>query len=148
VLATGGNQLLAVYTMGVRHGHQGEPPPTPAGTGRGGVGRAAVGDRGRRRRRRAGRAAIGLRRIGWAVTVLEQAPELRAVGSGWVHTGAEVTGVKEAGDQVSVTYRTAQGPRQAAAELLVAADGIHSTAPRLLWPEAPPPLLRTLASSW
>jgi 2-polyprenyl-6-methoxyphenol hydroxylase-like FAD-dependent oxidoreductase len=65
-----------------------------------------------------------------------------------VHTGAEVTGVKEAGDQVSVTYRTAQGPRQAAAELLVAADGIHSTAPRLLWPEAPPPLLRTLAPSW
>jgi DNA-binding transcriptional ArsR family regulator len=57
------------------------------------------------------------------------------VGDGWVHTGAEVTGVKEAGDQVSVTYRTAQGPRQAAAELLVAADGIHSTAPRLLWPE-------------
>jgi hypothetical protein len=54
-------------------------------------------------------AAIGLRRIGWAVTVLEQAPELRAVGSGWVHTGAEVTGVKEAGDQVSVAHRTAQG---------------------------------------
>jgi 2-polyprenyl-6-methoxyphenol hydroxylase-like FAD-dependent oxidoreductase len=61
-----------------------------------------------------------------------------------VHTGAEVTGVKEAGDQVSVTYRTAQG----LGKLLVAADGIHSTAPRLLWPEAPPPLLRTLASSW
>ena len=33
-------------------------------------------------------AAIGLRRIGWAVTVLEQAPELCAVGSGWVHTAA------------------------------------------------------------
>ena len=33
-------------------------------------------------------AAIGLRRIGWAVTVLEQAPELFAVGSGWVHTAA------------------------------------------------------------
>jgi 2-polyprenyl-6-methoxyphenol hydroxylase-like FAD-dependent oxidoreductase len=133
--------------MGVRHGHQGEPPPTRAGTGRGGSAgrRSAIGVGGG-----VGglAAAIGLRRIGWAVTVLEQAPQLRAVGSGWVHTGAEVTGVKEAGDQVSVTYRTAQGPRQAAVELLVAADGTHSTAPRLLWPEAPPPLLRTLASSW
>ena len=28
-------------------------------------------------------AAIGLRRIGWTVTVLERAPELRAAGSGW-----------------------------------------------------------------
>jgi 2-polyprenyl-6-methoxyphenol hydroxylase-like FAD-dependent oxidoreductase len=136
--------------------------------------------------------AIGLRRIGWTVTVLEQAPELRAVGSGWsfarngeraadalgfgeafracsvptqaagnlltpsgryvmrfragrdtplpanhradlqrvlldqlpadwVHTGAEVTGVKETGNQVTVTYQTGQGSRWAAAELLVAA---------------------------
>jgi 2-polyprenyl-6-methoxyphenol hydroxylase-like FAD-dependent oxidoreductase len=160
-------------------------------------------------------AAIGLRRIGWTATVLEQAPELRAAGSGWsfarngeqaadalgfgeefracsvptqaaanlltpsgrylmrfrpgrdtpllanhradmqrvlldrlpagwVRTGAEVTGVEEAGDQVTVTYRTAQGPQRAAAEVLVAADGIHSTVRRLLWPEAPPPVFQRI----
>jgi 2-polyprenyl-6-methoxyphenol hydroxylase-like FAD-dependent oxidoreductase len=159
--------------------------------------------------------AIGLRRIGWTVTVLEQAPELRAVGSGWsfarngeraadalgfgeafracsvptqaagnlltpsgrylmrfragrdtpllanhradlqrvlldrlpadrVHTGAEVTGVKEAGDQVTVSYETAQGPRRAAADLVVGADGVHSTVRRLLWPEAPPPVFQRI----
>ena len=160
-------------------------------------------------------AAIGLRRVGWTVTVLERAPELRAVGSGWsfarngeraadalgfgeefgacsvptraaanlllpsgrylmrfrpgrdtpllanhradlqrvlldqlpaggVHTGAEVTGVDDAGGQVTVTYQTAEGPRRASAELLVAADGIHSTVRRLLWPEAPPPAFQRI----
>jgi 2-polyprenyl-6-methoxyphenol hydroxylase-like FAD-dependent oxidoreductase len=160
-------------------------------------------------------AAIGLRRVGWTVAVLERAPELRAVGSGWsfarngeraadalgfgeefracsvptqaagnlllpsgrhlmrfrpgrdapllanhradlqrvlldqlpagsVRTGAEVTGVDDAGGLVSVTYQTAEGPRRAAAEVLVAADGIHSTVRRLLWPEAPPPVFQRI----
>jgi 2-polyprenyl-6-methoxyphenol hydroxylase-like FAD-dependent oxidoreductase len=160
-------------------------------------------------------AAIGLRRIGWTVTVLEQAPELRAAGSGWsfarngeraadalgfgepfracsvptqaagnlltpsgrylmrfqpgrdtpllanhradlqrvlldqlpaawVRTGAEVTGVRETSRGVGVTYQTADGPRQAAAELLVGADGIHSTVRRLRWPEAPPPVFQRI----
>jgi 2-polyprenyl-6-methoxyphenol hydroxylase-like FAD-dependent oxidoreductase len=160
-------------------------------------------------------AAIGLRRIGWTVTVLERAPELRAAGSGWsfarngeraadalgfgeqfracsvptqaagnlltpsgrylmrfrpgrdtpllanhraelqrvlldqlpagwVRTGAEVTDVKEAGGRVTVSYRTAQGPRQAAAELLVGADGIHSLVRRLLWPQAPAPVFQRI----
>jgi 2-polyprenyl-6-methoxyphenol hydroxylase-like FAD-dependent oxidoreductase len=160
-------------------------------------------------------AAIGLRRTGWAVTVLERARELRAAGSGWsfarngeraadalgfgeqfracsvpsqaagnlltpsgrylmrfqpgrdtpllanhradlqrvlleqlpadcVRTGAEVTGVQQTGQRVSVAYRTADGPRQAAAELLVAADGIHSVVRRLLWPQAPAPVFQRI----
>src|SRR5215217_3453690 len=160
-------------------------------------------------------AAIGLRRIGWTVTVLEQARELRAAGSGWsfarngeraadalgfggqfracsvptqaagnlltpsgrylmrfqpgrdtpllanhradlqrvlldqlpadcVRTGANVTGVQEAGQRVTVAYRTADGPRQAAAERLVGADGIHSLVRRLLWPQAPPPVFQRI----
>jgi len=160
-------------------------------------------------------AAIGLRRIGWTVTVLERAPELRAAGSGWsfarngeraadalgfgepfracsvptqaaanlltpsgrylmrfrpgrdtpllanhradlqrvlldqlpgdtVRTGAEVTAVRETGGRVGVAYQTADGPGQAAAELLVGADGIHSTVRRLLWPQAPPPVFQRI----
>jgi 2-polyprenyl-6-methoxyphenol hydroxylase-like FAD-dependent oxidoreductase len=64
-----------------------QDPAAGLGPTNDGVGRAAVGDV-------VGggvgglAAAIGLRRIGWAVTVLEQAPELCAVGSGWVHTAA------------------------------------------------------------
>jgi 2-polyprenyl-6-methoxyphenol hydroxylase-like FAD-dependent oxidoreductase len=160
-------------------------------------------------------AAIGLRRIGWTVTVLEQARELRAAGSGWsfarngeraadalgfggqfracsvptqaagnlltpsgrylmrfqpgrdtpllanhradlqrvlldqlpgdwVRTGAEVTGIRETSQRVGVTYQTADGPRQAAAELVVGADGIHSTVRRLLWPQAAPPVFQRI----
>jgi hypothetical protein len=61
-----------------------------------------------------------------------------------VRTGAEVTGIREASQRVGVTYQTADGPRQAAAELVVGADGIHSTVRRLLWPEAPPPVFQRI----
>ena len=47
---------------------------------------------------------------------------LNAVPAGWVRTGREVTDV-----------------RQGDFDLVVAADGIRSTARRMLWPEAPPP---------
>jgi 2-polyprenyl-6-methoxyphenol hydroxylase-like FAD-dependent oxidoreductase len=196
--------------MGTRENHRTrqQEPVEPGSAGRrsavvvgGGVGGLA--------------AAIGLHRIGWTVTVLERARELRASGSGWsfarngeraadalgfgeqfrdcsvptqaagnlltpsgrylmrfrpgrdtpllanhradlqrvlldqlpadwVRTGAEVTGVQQTSRQVGVTYQTADGPRQAAAELLVGADGIHSVVRRLLWPQAPPPVFQRI----
>jgi 2-polyprenyl-6-methoxyphenol hydroxylase-like FAD-dependent oxidoreductase len=64
--------------------------------------------------------------------------------AGWVRTGTEVTGVRDTGRLVSVAYRTADGPGQAAAELLVGADGIHSTVRRLLWPQAPAPVFQRI----
>ena len=196
--------------MGTRENHhtRQQEPAQPGSDGRrsaivvgGGVGGLA--------------ASIGLRRLGWTVSVLERAPELHAAGSGWsfarngeraadalgfgeqfracsvptqaagnlltpsgrwlmrfrpgrdtpllanhradlqrvlldqlpadcVRTGADVTGVQETGHRVTVAYRTADGPRQAAAELLVGADGIHSLVRRLLWPQAPPPVFQRI----
>ncbi|GAA2637250.1 FAD-dependent monooxygenase [Actinomadura fulvescens] len=60
---------------------------------------------------------------------------LEAVPDGWVRTGAEVTAVAHQGDKVCVEYDGGQ----VSGDLVVAADGIHSTVRRLLWPDAPPP---------
>jgi 2-polyprenyl-6-methoxyphenol hydroxylase-like FAD-dependent oxidoreductase len=158
-------------------------------------------------------AAIGLRRVGWEVTILERAPVLGEVGAGWslapnamraldalgvgeevrscsvpseaagnlftpsgvrlmrfkpgrdvpllanhraelhrvlldqvpvdsVRIAAEVTGVKNTAADVVVTYRTPDGNRHASAELVVAADGIHSTVRTRLWPRAPGPVFQ------
>ncbi|MFI7154637.1 FAD-dependent monooxygenase [Nonomuraea sp. NPDC050022] len=60
---------------------------------------------------------------------------LEAVPAGWVHTGAEVTGIRHDQDAVTVTWSGGE----ASADLLIGADGIRSTVRRLLWPDAPPP---------
>ncbi|MGC7102777.1 FAD-dependent monooxygenase [Amycolatopsis lurida] len=61
---------------------------------------------------------------------------LGALPDGWVRTGAEVTAIRQGTDAVAVTCG---GGTELSAELVVAADGIHSTVRRLLWPDAPPP---------
>ncbi|MGS2644444.1 FAD-dependent monooxygenase [Streptosporangium sp. LJ11] len=58
-----------------------------------------------------------------------------AVPDGWVRTGAHVTAVRQDADQVTVSY----GTEELRADLVVAADGVHSTVRHLLWPEAPGP---------
>ncbi|KDN21504.1 FAD-dependent monooxygenase [Amycolatopsis rifamycinica] len=60
---------------------------------------------------------------------------LDATPDGWVRTGAEVTGLRQEAGRVTVVA----GGDELTADLLVAADGIRSTARRLLWPDAPPP---------
>ncbi|MEV4566144.1 FAD-dependent monooxygenase [Nonomuraea sp. NPDC049419] len=60
---------------------------------------------------------------------------LDALPDGWVRTGAEVTAVRQEDSGVTVTY----GDIELGGELVVAADGVHSTVRRLLWPDAPPP---------
>jgi 2-polyprenyl-6-methoxyphenol hydroxylase-like FAD-dependent oxidoreductase len=160
-------------------------------------------------------AAVGLRRSGWTVTVLERADEPREVGAGWsfapnavhaadalgvgdgfravsvpteagatlrvpsgrylmrfeagrdtpllanhradlhrvlyehlpadrVRTDAEVTGVEQSAAAVTVTYRTPDGPRQAVADVLVGADGIHSAVRRTVWPHSPAPVFQRI----
>lgn len=152
--------------------------------------------------------AIGLRRAGWTVTVLERASELKEVGAGWsfapnavkaadalgvdlraisvpteagatlrtpdgrylmrfrkgrdtpllanhraelhsllrnhvpaVHTGAEVTGVTQHDNGVTVTYN---GSHQVTADILVGADGIHSAVRHAVWPQAPAPVFQKI----
>lgn len=60
---------------------------------------------------------------------------LDAVAQGWVRTGAEVTDVWQDTEKVTVGF----GGEELTADLVVAADGVRSTARRLLWPAAPPP---------
>ncbi|MEO3891476.1 FAD-dependent monooxygenase [Nonomuraea sp. B5E05] len=60
---------------------------------------------------------------------------LQALPTTWVRTNAEVTGVRQAEQQVTVTWTGGQ----ATADLLIGADGIRSTVRRLLWPDAPAP---------
>jgi 2-polyprenyl-6-methoxyphenol hydroxylase-like FAD-dependent oxidoreductase len=60
-------------------------------------------------------AAIGLRQVGWTVTVLERAPELREVGAGWsfapnAQRAADALGLGEG-------FRACSVPTQAAANL-------------------------------
>ncbi|MFI0421019.1 FAD-dependent monooxygenase [Spongiactinospora sp. 9N601] len=60
---------------------------------------------------------------------------LDAVPAGWVRTGVQVTGVRQDDRAVTVTWNDGE----ATADLVIGADGIHSTVRRLLWPDAPPP---------
>lgn len=151
-------------------------------------------------------AAIGLRRIGWDVTVLERSPEVGEIGAGMsqapnalraldalgvgdraraagtpffattnlrdpscghlmrapsgvphpllgfhradlhgvlrdavppesIRTGMKVTGFAQTAEQAEVQTES----ETFSADLVVAADGIHSTARRLLWPDTPEP---------
>ncbi|HWD81366.1 MAG TPA: FAD-dependent monooxygenase [Kribbella sp.] len=153
-------------------------------------------------------AAIGLRRAGWSVRILERSPALREVGAGWsqapnamrafdalgvgdqvrecsvpsqaggnlrtpsgryllrfdpgrdtplwanhraelqqvlvrnlpdscLQLGAEVVDVAEGYNPV-ISYKTSRGTRYEIADLVIGADGIHSTIRRLLWPAAEP----------
>ncbi|WP_158852760.1 FAD-dependent monooxygenase [Saccharothrix deserti] len=60
---------------------------------------------------------------------------LEATPDSWVHTGAEVTDLRPESERVTVGFDGGE----LTADLVVAADGIRSTARRLLWPTAPPP---------
>ncbi|WP_305788348.1 FAD-dependent monooxygenase [Symbioplanes lichenis] len=100
-------------------------------------------------------AAVGLIRTGWEVTVLERAPVFRPVGAGLIHraalhdillgalpggtvrTGSRVTAVTADGD---VTHDGPDGPVHLHADLVVAADGIHSPVRRALWPRIAAPI--------
>ncbi|MGW2145576.1 FAD-dependent monooxygenase [Nonomuraea bangladeshensis] len=58
-----------------------------------------------------------------------------------IRTGAEVTGVRQDGGGVTVTCRDGAELR---ADLLVGADGIHSTVRRSVWPDAPEPVFQRI----
>ncbi|MDR8411452.1 FAD-dependent monooxygenase [Nonomuraea sp. 3-1Str] len=58
-----------------------------------------------------------------------------------IRTSAEVTGVRQDGDGVTVTCRDGGEVR---ADLLVGADGIHSTVRRSVWPDAPEPVFQRI----
>ncbi|MGW3351800.1 FAD-dependent monooxygenase [Nonomuraea rubra] len=60
---------------------------------------------------------------------------LQAVPVGWVRTGMEITGLRQGGDGVTVTWDGGE----ASADLVIGADGIHSTVRRVVWPDVPPP---------
>ncbi|PRX97655.1 FAD-dependent monooxygenase [Allonocardiopsis opalescens] len=60
---------------------------------------------------------------------------LDAVPDGWVRTATTVTAVRQDGASAAVGHSGGE----LGADLVVAADGINSTARRLLWPDAPAP---------
>ncbi|MGP3933620.1 FAD-dependent monooxygenase [Nonomuraea sp. KM88] len=60
---------------------------------------------------------------------------LDALPADCVHTNATVTEVKQAAGGIDVMYQTHDGLRQEEAELVVAADGVHSTVRQQLWPK-------------
>ncbi|MGA8117450.1 MAG: FAD-dependent monooxygenase, partial [Actinocatenispora sp.] len=57
----------------------------------------------------------------------------------WLRTDATVTAVEQGTQGATVTYRTRDGERQASADLVVAADGVHSAVRTQLWPQSRPP---------
>ncbi len=67
-----------------------------------------------------------------------------ALPDGILHTGATATAVHidAAGPGTAVDYDGAGGPRQLAADVVVAADGLRSGIRRQLWPDARPPVYR------
>ncbi|SBT43996.1 FAD-dependent monooxygenase [Micromonospora narathiwatensis] len=77
-----------------------------------------------------GTSAIGIHRAALHELLLGALPD------GVVVTGAEVRAVTVDGD---VTYQTQDGPVRVTADLVIGADGIHSTVRELLWPEAAVP---------
>ncbi|MFU8849780.1 FAD-dependent monooxygenase [Micromonospora sp. SL1-18] len=85
-----------------------------------------------------GTAAVGVHRAALHEILLGALPE------GAVETGAEVTAVTADGD---ITYRSRNGLVRTRADLVVGADGIHSTVRRLLWPDAAGPV-RVGVTAW
>jgi 2-polyprenyl-6-methoxyphenol hydroxylase-like FAD-dependent oxidoreductase len=55
-----------------------------------------------------------------------------ALPADWLRPGSTVTGV----DDTTVTYRTADGERSTTADVVVAADGVHSVLRQRFWPRA------------
>lgn len=66
---------------------------------------------------------------------------VRHVPTEQIRTSTEVTGVHQDGDGVTVTCRDGGEMR---ADLLVGADGIHSTVRRGVWPDAPEPVFQRI----
>ncbi len=78
-----------------------------------------------------GTSAIGIHRAALHEILLGALPD------GVVVTGAQVVAVTAGGE---VTYQHQGGQVRTRADLVVGADGIHSTVRRLLWPEAAAPV--------
>nr|WP_308129286.1 FAD-dependent monooxygenase [Actinoplanes polyasparticus] len=78
-----------------------------------------------------GTSAIGVHRAALHDILLSALP------AGTVRTGARVSAVTADG---AVTYESSAGPVHIGADLVVAADGIHSFVRRSLWPEAAGPV--------
>ncbi|OJF10520.1 FAD-dependent monooxygenase [Couchioplanes caeruleus] len=85
-----------------------------------------------------GTSAVGIHRAALHEILLGALPE------GTVVTGADVEAVTEDGD---VTWRGPDGLVRVRADLVVAADGIHSPVRRRLWPEAAGPV-RIGVTAW
>lgn len=64
---------------------------------------------------------------------------LAALPGGTVRTGTVVTHVRERGDEAVVGYDGPDGAGELTADLVIGADGLHSTVRGLMWPAAPAP---------
>ncbi len=62
-----------------------------------------------------------------------------ALPEAWLRTGATVTAVDQTAQGATVIYRTPAGARRVSADLVVGADGVHSSTRRQLWPRAAAP---------
>ncbi len=65
---------------------------------------------------------------------------LAALPAGTVIPGATVTSVEHIGDEVVVGYDGPTGREEARCDLLVGADGVHSTVRQQVWPDAQAPV--------
>ncbi len=84
-----------------------------------------------------------LERNGVALLMLHRAELhrelLAALPAGAVVPGATVVDVDQTADEVVVGYDTSDGEKEARGDVVVAADGVHSTLRRMFWPETPAP---------
>jgi len=89
-------------------------------------------------------SGAAMNRSGDALLVMHRAELhrelLAALPAGTVIPGATVTGVEHVGDGVVVGYDAPTGREEARCDLLVGADGIHSTVRQKVWLEAPAPI--------
>jgi len=84
-----------------------------------------------------------LERFGVALLLMHRAQLhrelLAALPTDAVVAGTNVTDLAQTADHVVVGYDGPTGRAETRADLVVGADGVHSTVRRRLWPEAPPP---------
>ncbi len=84
-----------------------------------------------------------LERVGVALLLMHRAQLhrelLAALPTDAVVAGTNVTDLAQTADHVVVGYDGPTGRAETRADLVVGADGVHSTVRRRLWPEAPPP---------